>query len=152
MSKNLYVMHGLPGSGKSFKGQMILKEAAQNKEKSALVSADKFWGMDYKWNPKFIADAHKWCQGQCAFFMFNEYEHVVVDNTSLTTWECKPYYEMAKRYDYNFSILEPDTTWALDPVECSKRNTHSVPLETIQKMLNKKMSVSDIMGELECTA
>lgn len=50
----LFVLRGLPGSGKT-------TYANENYPLMPLYEADMFFGVDYKWNPTFLGLAHRWC-------------------------------------------------------------------------------------------
>jgi hypothetical protein len=41
---------------------------------------------------------------------------------------------MAKRYEYEYIVIHPSTSWALNPSECARKNSHGVKLQTIRDM------------------
>ncbi len=56
---------------------------------------------------------------------------------------------MAQRYGYSVEIQPSDTDWAQDARQCAKKNSHGVPEDKIQQMLNnfeKYDSLEDIMN------
>lgn len=134
--KTLTLMHGVPGSGKSY----LAKQ-----KKAVICSADHFFEQDgeYKFDAKKLGQAHQACKDKALEAIRNN-ENIVIDNTNLTYKECKPYIDMAHKHGYTCVIEEPNTTWKNNAEECFKRNTHNVPLEKIQQMINKKESVSSI--------
>ncbi|GBM92049.1 NEDD4-binding protein 2-like 1 [Araneus ventricosus] len=58
---------------------------------------------------------------------------VIIDNTE--AWEMFPYVKMARDFDYEVIILEPDTPWKFQPQELAIRNKHNVGKEKIERML-----------------
>lgn len=60
----------------------------------------------------------------------------------------RKYVEMAQRYGYEVDIQTSDTDWACDARQCSKKNSHGVPEDKIQQMLDnfeKYTSLEDIL-------
>lgn len=143
MYKKVIIMCGLPGSGKSFLAKELQQEFFRStSDKVAIVSADNYWlrpdGL-YDWNAKYIGRAHAWCQEKFKWFLQDEYDLVIVDNTNLSAQERKPYILLAEQYGYSHEVKEPETEWRYNALECSKRNTHGVPLATLDRMLAKLM-------------
>ena len=82
------------------------------------------------WSPETISAAHAWCQRKCRRFMKTQAERIVVANTSTTERELKPYYDLARNFNYKvFSIIVEN--------RASTKNIHGVPEETIIKMKNR---------------
>jgi predicted kinase len=61
---------------------------------------------------------------------------VVIDNTNLEAWNAKPYVELAIKHGYLVKIIDVGTG-GLTAKELAKRNKHNVPLEVIEKMIDK---------------
>jgi predicted kinase len=137
MSKKLVIVSGLPGSGKS-----TLAEKIGGK----IFTTDDFFMVDgeYRFDYKFISAAHKWNLGRAARAIFEGEALIVVPNTNLQDWELLPYVEVATDAGYEIEILEPKTKWKNDVQECANRNTHGVPLATIEKMAAKKETVKQM--------
>ncbi|NWQ77832.1 N42L1 protein, partial [Columbina picui] len=66
--------------------------------------------------------------------MKNGKSPVIIDNTNIHAWEMKPYVMMARENRYEVIFQEPDTPWKFNVQELTRRNTHRVPRETIQRM------------------
>lgn len=119
--RNLIIVRGLPGSGKSTFAELLSR---------AICTADDFY-MDrdgnYNWVPDKIHIAHKWCQRKCERFMKADIPLIVVANTSTTTKELKIYENLAEEYNYKvFSVVVENRHGG--------KNTHGVPEETLRKM------------------
>jgi len=128
---DLILLRGIPGSGKTTLGHVILKWLSS--DTTDVLSADDFF-MDEKGNYNFditkIKEAHNDCQVRCANKMKNEFSKIVVANTFTQKWEMEKYYEMAERYNYRVhSVIVENRHGGI--------NEHDVPDETIQKMRNR---------------
>jgi len=120
MDKILYIVRGLPGSGKSTFAKSI-----------ALVNfeADMFFMNDgeYKFDFSKIKEAHQWCQESTLDAMISGSPKVAVSNTFTQEWEMKPYYEMAEKYGYVvFSVVVENRHGG--------KNVHGVPEATLDNM------------------
>lgn len=127
--KTVYIMRGLPGSGKS-------TYTKKNFPDATVCSADSFFMNEgeYRFDPSKLAWAHQQCQEyfSAAVEVFNDFE-VVVDNTNTTSKEMKFYIEKALENHYNVVILE----FYVTPEVSAARNTHGVPLEAIKRMAQR---------------
>lgn len=143
-------MSGVPGSGKSYLANKLHNKAIKEGLSSVILSTDNFFMVDgeYKWTGSFIGEAHKWCQGLFYLELFKGTDQIIVDNTNLATWQIIPYIDSAINHGYDWDIVEPKTKWVNDAEECSKRNTHNVPLPTIERMLKDKQSVNTMKKEI----
>lgn len=131
----LYCVMGCAGSGKS-----TLSRSLAQKHNAVICSADDFcvWfgGGVYDWSPERVSAAHQFCQ-QMFSFAIRFGKNVIVDNTNTRVKDFRFYVESALSAEYNVEFVEPDTDWKYNAEECFKRNAHSVPLETIQRMINQ---------------
>lgn len=142
--KKIVILRGCSGSGKS----TLAHESAINHRISGDLShavccceADQWFknsDNEYVFDPKEIHNAHRWCQLSVENFL-RSYKNCVaiVSNTSTTYKEILPYTLLAQKYGAEIEIMQPNNPWSRDVAECYKRNTHRVPLETIQKQLDR---------------
>jgi len=111
----LHLIRGLPGSGKTIFAKTL---------DCFHIEADMFFVQNgvYTFNPKRIADAHKWCQSVVCTALSNGMD-VAVSNTFTTLWELEPYLEMTHTYD-------------LKVYTCMGRwnSVHNIPIDVWQKM------------------
>ena len=120
MTKNLIIVRGIPGSGKSTVAEMLGK---------AICCADDFYMHDgeYKWVAEDIGKAHGWCQRKCRRFMKAQASQIVVANTSTTVREMQPYMDLARQFGYRVFTIIVETRH--DGV-----SIHGVPEATLDKM------------------
>ena len=132
MTKILILLRGLPGAGKSTFANLIWNTYA-------ICEADKFF-YDEKGNYNFNSDklkqAHEWCRSEVELRMEDNqknpqyYPEIVVSNTFTQEWEMKPYFDLAKKYDYKiFSIIVENRH--------GSTNVHDVPDDKLKKMRDR---------------
>ena len=121
MEKVLFIVRGIPGSGKSTFAKTL---GGQHYE------ADMFFideDGNYKFDGTKIKDAHKWCQSFVETDMVLGYQKIVVSNTFTQEWEMKPYMDLAKKYGYKvFTIVVENRHGG--------NNVHDVPEDKIKQM------------------
>jgi hypothetical protein len=104
MRQTLFIVRGLPGSGKSTIARQCV---ADGNGMVAHVEADMWFERSgtYKYEKEELPNAHKWCQDEC-LRLLKEGKTVIVSNTFTRKWEMKPYIRMAEamgipRHYYN---------------------------------------------------
>lgn len=105
-----------------------------------MCSADDFFVNEagkYVYDVKKIGAAHEWALARAADMVARSLSPIVVDNTNTQLWEAKSYVEVAVAAGYAVEILQPQTEWAFNPIECAARNRHGVPEAAIRKMLQR---------------
>lgn len=123
--KNLYIVRGLPGSGKTTLGNAIAC--------AYCFSADDFFydeDNSYNFNAGLLKQAHESCKKNVELAMQYKAEDIAVANTFTRESEMADYMALAEKYGYTVhSII----------VENRHGNTsvHNVPEGTIQKMKNR---------------
>lgn len=146
-------MQGVPGSGKSTSAKNIAKLSGQYGLKVEICSADDYHMVNdkYDWKPENVGKAHKSCQDKFLKALKDDVNFVIVDNTNVREKDVQIYLDMAHEHGYLCTIIRPDTPWAEDVIECYKKNTHSVPLHTIEAMLNsiKNFDVNKLTEKVE---
>ncbi|XP_004604592.1 NEDD4-binding protein 2-like 1 isoform X1 [Sorex araneus] len=131
--KHLYLLRGLPGSGKT----TLARQLQHDFPRALIFSTDDFFFREdgtYEFNPDFLEEAHEWNQKRARKAMRNGISPIIIDNTNLHAWEMKPYAVMALENNYEVIFREPDTRWKFNVQELARRNIHGVPREKIQRM------------------
>ena len=142
--KIMYIMRGLPGSGKS----SVARELGKG---GAILSTDDFFMIEgeYKYDPSMIGYAHTWNQGRADQAIKAGVSPIVIDNTNVAGWQAKPYVERAVANGYRVEVKEPTTSWKFNAEELAEKNTHEVPLDVIQQMVRDwepNLSAEDILN------
>jgi predicted kinase len=131
MEKVLYIVRGIPGSGKSTFAKMLVGEDF------LVCEADKYFidkeTGEYNFDSTKIKEAHKFCQDTVESYMKDSlvndqfYREIAVSNTFTQEWEMRPYFELAKNYGYKvFSVIVENRHGGT--------NQHEVPEEVLTKM------------------
>ncbi len=121
MNKQLILLRGLPGAGKSTFSCLF--------PESLNFEADRYFmdGDEYKFDPTKLADAHKWCQDQVKEAMKSESPIITISNTLTKEWEMKVYYNMANVYGYTVTSLIIENRHG-------GKNIHGVPEAVLDAM------------------
>jgi len=125
--KQLFLLRGLPGAGKSTLAKTLVKKDYCHKE------ADMFFvdrDGNYKFDLSKIKDAHKWCQDEIEFVMKYDHSPLVVSNTFTQEWEMQPYIELANKYGYQVHSLIVENRH-------EGVNEHGMPADKIEQMKNR---------------
>jgi predicted kinase len=127
MKKLLYIMRGVPGSGKSTKAKQLAP-------RENIFSTDDFWGADYNFDVTKLGAAHRWNQGRVRNAMLQGMSPVVVDNTNVMKKDFQPYIDMAHEYGYDIETKESDhPTWKIVTSLLHDKEGHSDDLDSAAK-------------------
>ena len=126
--KTLYIVRGVPGSGKSTFAKSL---------GGTHFETDSYFMVDgeYKFDFTKLKEAHKWCQDSVNTAMILNHttglnDTIVVSNTFTQEWEMQPYFEMAESWGYRvFSIIVENRHGGV--------NEHGVPEDKIEVMKNR---------------
>ena len=130
--KKLYIVRGLPGSGKSTFAEALVGSDF------LVCEADKYFIVDgeYKFDGTKIKQAHEWCRNRVETYMKDSlvndqfYREIAVSNTFTQEWEMELYYKLAEQYGYVvFSIIVENRHGG--------KNAHGVPDEKLEQMKNR---------------
>lgn len=124
----LYLIRGLPGSGKS----TFAYDLAMNGVVSVRIEADQYFTDDdgvYNFDASKLHLAHSWCQERARMYL-DSGSSVAVSNTSTTEKEVAVYAKIAAETGSMFVSLIAENRH-------EGVNVHNVPTETLQKMKNR---------------
>jgi len=123
--KILYIVRGIPGSGKS----TFAKTLGGIHWEADMFFTDPFTG-EYNFDPSKIKSAHEWCQLNVKENMMESEDKIIVSNTFTQEWEMQPYFDMAKEYGYKvFSVIVENRHDGI--------NLHNVPEDKIEIMRDR---------------
>ena len=120
--KTLYIVRGIPGSGKSTFAQSL---------DCPVFEADQYFidseTGEYKFDVSKIKLSHNWCKLRVAQSMEDDFQKIAVSNTFTQEWEMDAYYELAKQYGYRvFSLIVENRHGGV--------NEHGVPEDKLEQM------------------
>ena len=129
---DLILLRGVPGSGKSTLGEIIMMCPGSSRDHMVLSADDFFIDRDgnYNFDPTKLKEAHNDCLVKCAERMKNEFVKIVVANTFTQEWEMEKYYEIAKRYKYRVHSLIVENRHG-------NENIHNVPDDKVSQMRDR---------------
>ena len=147
MRKTLYIIRGLPGSGKSSIARELVNEI-WNSEIGSFVkdfySADDYftdYHGNYDFRPEELPQAHVQCQQNVERAMQRDMvTKVAVANTFTQAWEAEPYFKLAAEHGFSPFVIECQSQYG---------NIHDVPQESINAMADRWDSREDFMYQLE---
>jgi len=121
--KELILLRGLPGNGKSTFAKVI---GGTHYETDMYFMEDGI----YHFDPSGLKDAHAWCRNSTETAMRRGEDKVIVSNTFTQEWEMKAYYELAEKYGYRvFSVIIENRHGGV--------NEHGVPEDKLEIMKNR---------------
>ena len=124
MEKILYIVRGIPGSGKS----TFAKTLSDNHYEADMYFLDQ--ESNYNFDGTKIKNAHTWCLDRVKTDMAVARQKIVVSNTFTQEWEMESYFEIAKQYGYKvFPIIVENRHEGI--------NQHGVPEDKIEQMKNR---------------
>ena len=130
--KKLYIVRGLPGSGKSTFAEALVGSDF------LVCEADKYFIVDgeYKFDATKLREAHEWCKNRVETYMKDSlvndqfYREIAVSNTFTQEWEMEGYYKLAEQYGYMvFSVIVENRHGGV--------NQHGVPDVKLAQMKNR---------------
>ena len=142
---NIYIMRGLPGSGKSRFVHQLAQELIKDGESVGICSADFYHcgvrqqpitpdGLKelgpYVFKPENLAYAHPACMSGFLAACQQKMQNIFVDNTNIQAWEISPYVLLGDTFGYTVEILAVQATFS----NCLARQTHGVPELTMYRM------------------
>lgn len=123
--KTLFILRGLPGSGKTTIAQMLT---------SYPIAADDYPGLyeNGAINQELLPKAHEWCLAKVETVMQMDGGWIVLHNTNVKRWEYQRYIDLAKKYSYAVHIIHNEALILADGT--SPESVHNVPTEVIDRM------------------
>jgi predicted kinase len=109
--KRLYLMQGIPGSGKSTVAEGIRKLAVMTDGPAQvdIFSTDEFWYLEnsnvYAYDPTLAGEAHRWNQQRTIEAMQKGVWTIIIDNTNIKKSAAKPYLMLAEIYGYEVTVI-----------------------------------------------
>jgi len=138
--KTIFIMRGLPGSGKSTWARTHAASAVLNGISVAICSTDDFHMVngEYRFNREKLGYFHTLNQELVKEHMKLETDLIFVDNTNIRRKDFKQYIYLAGEYGYEVQEIIIGSMEDEDFITtCVDRNTHKVPREIIERMAQR---------------
>jgi predicted kinase len=127
--KNLILLRGLPGSGKSSLAKILCEDG-----RYPSFSVDDFFTNketgDYHFEFEKNHLAYKACEENTRAAMKNSTKKIFIHNTFTMEWELEPYFKMAGEFNYSVFVVTVEKRH-------SGKNEHGVTEEQLKKMAEK---------------
>jgi predicted kinase len=142
-SKNVYILRGWPGSGKS----TICEQLRREHPRLVVCSADHYFltNGQYVFDVKRLGEAHATCKNKFIKALVKGEAHVAVDNTNIKWSDVKEYIYLAHLARYKIHFVRSQAPWKFDAKVCAARNTHGVPYESIVGMMKGYQHDSEVV-------
>jgi predicted kinase len=137
MPKTLYIMQGIPGSGKSTVARAMADVAADSGQSVARHSTDDLRMRNgvYVHDQANNAAQHAQNMRQVIASMQKETENIFVDNTNIKRWQARPYVSFARAFGYEVQIIRVQCD--VETAIARQKNwspDRAVPEEVIRRM------------------
>ena len=134
-AETIYILRGLPGSGKSELSKLI---ANNSQIPTVCCSADLYFETrKLAFDTKLLSDAHAFCFTQAKNAIESNTTHIIIDNTNSQCHEFRKYIELGNTNGYDVVVLEIFCQNKDIARSFASRNSHSVPISSVLKMLSR---------------
>jgi predicted kinase len=128
-SKNLILLRGLPGAGKSSLANVL----SENGKYPVFAIDDYFTNKitgEYVFNFAENYLAYQQCEILCKQAIAKGITKVFIDNTFTLDWELTPYFKLAAEFDYMLYVITVEKYH-------DNKNVHDISQEQLEKMAEK---------------
>ena len=173
IDKKMFIMRGVPGSGKSTYAKKLLNnfgiDINNNKiQKFHILSTDDFFYDEngiYRYDRNKLKKFHQLNESRAEIQMLLKCNPIIIDNTNIDIPNFVTYYKLAKNYNYEVEIINPENYSSEEnPIILdskinrkliysradNRRETFEekdIPLEILDNMINKLETNMNITNE-----
>lgn len=106
--KQVIILRGVPGAGKSTLAQQIISDACAKGEGAAVFSSDDYFTTstgEYRFDSKLLPQAHTDCFRRFLEYLQRKGDIAIIDNTNTRIFEMSPYILAAQAYGLEVKII-----------------------------------------------
>jgi predicted kinase len=107
-TKQIIILRGVPGAGKSTLAQQIIAEARSKGESAIAFSSDDYFTTpegEYRFDSAQLSEAHADCFRRFLEFLQGGRGVAIVDNTNTRIFEISPYILAGQAYGFEIKII-----------------------------------------------
>jgi predicted kinase len=132
--KNMIILRGLPGSGKSHVANHF-----KSLSDTSVCSADNYFIHDgvYEFDKEELSNAHAYCYNSVKKSIDAGTNTIVVDNVNCKLSDYKKYLDVSDTNGYKVIVIEIFCENKQKAVEFAKRSSHNVPIKDVLKILSQ---------------
>jgi predicted kinase len=126
--KNVVILIGVPGSGKSFLAESMSNQALKSNLSVSICSSDTYMvneNGEYDFNYKKLKYVHEECFKRFSQSLREGINLVICDNTNILISKRRPYKELARKMGYLIQEIY---------IQSDFNNVRGIPEETVSKM------------------
>ena len=132
-TKQVVILRGVPGAGKSTLAQQIIVDAQVKGEKAVAFSSDDYFTTpagEYRFDSTQLPEAHASCFRRFLDFLQEETGIAIIDNTNTLVFEMSPYILAAQAYSFKIQIIR----LVCNPSVAAARTFRGATPQMVQKM------------------
>lgn len=151
-NKQVKIMRGISGGGKSTHAKMLQNDACDHGMSPLICSADDFFikkvndELEYKFDIEKLGEAHQWCMRKFIRGLEDEMSPVIVDNTNIAIEDISPYVAVGQAFGYDVEIIQVNTS----PDIAAGRNVHGVDSRHVYNM-HKRLTSTKLPSRFKVT-
>lgn len=140
MTKQIIILRGVPGAGKSTIAQQIIADAHAKGENAVAFSSDDYFTTpagEYRFDSAQLPQAHANCFRQFLEFLRGKTGIAIVDNTNTRIFEMSPYVLAGKAYGFEIKIIR----LVCDPKVAAARTFRGATSQMVREMNDRMEAI-----------
>lgn len=138
--KQVIILRGVPGAGKSTLSQQIISDAHAKGEKAVAFSSDDYFTTpagEYRFDSTQLPQAHADCFHRFLEFLQKGTGIAIVDNTNTRIFEMSPYALAGNAYGFEVKIIR----LVCDPNVAAVRTPRGATLQMVREMNDRMEAI-----------
>ncbi len=148
MQKTVIINRGIPASGKSSFAKEIVSKLSQKGLSAISCSTDDYFMVDgvYRFDAERLREYHLKNQNRFKQALKEDFDVVICDNTNIEPWEARPYYDMAKEFEYNVILMDFGSRDIQSHIKAQSNEDykHNIPEDTLINMQDRYYTYKEL--------